>query len=204
LSVSLRALAAEHVVGHLNWDVCIVAGPSGVGKSTLSYPLARRFDVPIVEVDDLFKAVQSMTLPVDQPLIHYWETLPATFEMTSSEILNKHISVCRAMEPAIKSVIHNHEETRLPIIMEGDYILPEMMESCSERIRSIFIYEEQQQIVSNYHEREPSNGLQVKRAEVSYLFGLWLREECKRLGLVAIPARPWGSLIDRVIKILSP
>ena len=47
----------------MDWDVFVIAGPSGVGKSRLSYPLARRFDVPIVEADDLFRAVEAATTP---------------------------------------------------------------------------------------------------------------------------------------------
>jgi len=58
----------------MDWDVFVVAGPSGVGKSRLSYPLARYFGVPITEVDDLFRAVEAATTPNQQPSLHFWRT----------------------------------------------------------------------------------------------------------------------------------
>ena len=50
----------------------IVAGPSGVGKTHVSYPLVQRFSMPLVEIDDVFLAVEAMRRPAEQPLIHYW------------------------------------------------------------------------------------------------------------------------------------
>jgi adenylate kinase family enzyme len=43
-----------------NWDVLVVAGPSGVGKSGVSYPLAQQFGIAVVEVDDLFHAIEAL------------------------------------------------------------------------------------------------------------------------------------------------
>lgn len=102
-----------------NWDVLAIAGPSGVGKSRVSYPLAKHFGVSVSEVDDLFHAIEAVTTPT--------------------------------------------------------------------------------QLLNNYLAREPDEGKQRKRAQISRLFGDWLRSECERLGLIAIPARPWETVLDRVI-----
>jgi 2-phosphoglycerate kinase len=56
---------------HGAWKVLLICGPSGVGKTRLSYPLAHRFGVPIVEVDDAVEALLAMTTPEQQPELHH-------------------------------------------------------------------------------------------------------------------------------------
>lgn len=49
--------------------------------------------------------------------------------------------------------------------------------------------------------REPEWGEQIKRARISWLYGQWLKEECVRCGLTALPSRPWESLLARIIEV---
>lgn len=183
-----------------NHEIIAIAGPSGVGKSGASYPLARHLGIPIVEVDDLFHAVEALTTPAQQPLIHFWQTHPEAAGLPAEEILAQHIEVCRALSPAIAAVIDNHIRTRMPIVLEGDYILPELAAEYPNQVKAVFLYEEDpDQIVRNFLNREPAQGEQHKRAQVSALFGTWLRAECKRLDLVALPSRPWDTTVERII-----
>ncbi len=187
-----------------NRIVTAVGGPSGVGKSKLSYPLAKRFDIPIVEVDDLFHAVEALTTPQSQPLIHFWTEHPEALQHSAAEILEKHIEICRALAPAIDAVIDNHIRTKMPIVLEGDYLLPELVTQWTDKVRAIFLYEEDiNQLSDNLLAREPEQGRQEKRAEVSVLFGNWLRDECARLGFNAIPARPWKTVVERVVSAVA-
>ncbi|MCB0710945.1 MAG: hypothetical protein KDD67_01305 [Ignavibacteriae bacterium] len=187
-----------------SWDVLAIAGPSGVGKSRLSYSLARHYDLPIVEVDDLFHAVEALTTPDQQPLIHFWRTHPESADFPATKVLELFLEVSRAISPAVRSVIDNHIETQMPVVLDGDYILPELIAEYSDRVKSIFLYEENHhQIVDNYLQREPMAGDQHKRAEVSLLFGDWLRDECKRLGFLAMPARPWETVVERAVAAVA-
>jgi 2-phosphoglycerate kinase len=188
-----------------DWDAFVVAGPSGVGKSQISYPLARHLGVSIAEVDDLFHAVEAATVPDQQPLIHFWRTHPEELESTPERILDIHLNICRAMAPSIASVIQNHVETSMPLVLEGDYILPELVAAFPERVRSVFLIEDSaEQITRNFLSREPNGGFQRKRAEVSVLFGHWLQSECARFGLVSLPVRPWETIVQRVIATALP
>lgn len=195
----------EHTKPRIPWDVLLLGGPSGVGKTSVSYPLARRFDVGIAEVDDLHIAVERMTTPEQQPVLHYWRTNPQAIHLSAERILELHIAVCRVLSPVIQAVIANHIESRTPIVLEGDYLLPELMargeanQPNSERARCVFLYEpDETQIVRNFAAREPDEAEQTKRARVSWLFGRWLADECQRFGLAALPARPWDTVLDRI------
>ncbi len=109
-----------------NWSVLLLGGPSGVGKSSVSYPLARHFNVGISEID------------------------------------------------------------------------------AASEVRALFLYEpDETQILRNFAMREPGGGEQAKRARVSLLFGRWLKDECGRFGVVALPARPWDTLLPRILEAIS-
>ncbi len=191
-------------MNNLDWDVLAIAGPSGVGKSCLSYPLARTFDVPLVEADDLFHAVAALTTPAQQPWIHYWQAHPESARLSAAEVLELHLKVCRALTPALRAVIDNHIETNMPIVLDGDYILPELIAEYKKRVKAVFLYEvDVDQLVKNFQAREPRSGEQRARAEVSALFSRWQKAECERLGLISLPSRPRDALQQRAVAAIE-
>ena len=48
----------------------LVGGASGVGKSMLSHPLARRLGVNLTEIDDIQIALETAMGPEQSPLLH--------------------------------------------------------------------------------------------------------------------------------------
>jgi 2-phosphoglycerate kinase len=188
-----------------NTKTICVAGPSGVGKSNLSYALARELGLPITEVDDLFLAVETLTTPKQQPNIHFWNENPqAALQLSAERVLEIHLDVCRTLSPAISAVIDNHVDTQLPVILDGDYILPELLSACADKVKGLVIIEDDiDQIVENYLLREPSEGVQKSRAEVSWQFGQWLNNECIEVGLPVITARPWNTILSRALSVLG-
>jgi 2-phosphoglycerate kinase len=187
-----------------DWDVLLIGGASGAGKSSLAYPLARYFDVAIAEADDLFHAIEATTTPEQLPALHYWRTHPDAELLPPGKILDLHLDVCRTLVPAIAAVIRNHIETRMPVILEGDYILPANVLANGPRTRALFLVEDDHaQIVANLRAREPSVVTQDKRARVSVLFGQWLRAECERYGLAVIAARPFETVLERALTAIG-
>lgn len=190
-----------------NWDVLLIGGPSGTGKTRLSQHLAQYFGVGLTEVDDLHLVLETMTTPVQQPTLHYWATHPEAEQFSAEQILELHISVGRVMLPALQAVINNHLESRTPLILEGDYLLPELIVQDGiqlDRVRAVFLYEpNERQFVQNFYEREPEEGEQTGRAHVSWLFGQWLQRACQQYDVPALPARPWNNLFERVRATLS-
>jgi len=105
--------------------------------------------------------------------------------------------------PGLIAVINDHLEENIPMILEGDFILPEISSSFSNaRIKTIFIHEpSKDQILQNYLEREGK--LQLHRANISHAYGNWLAESCGKYGVPVIEPRPWDSAVDRVIESLQ-
>jgi 2-phosphoglycerate kinase len=189
-----------------SWDVLLLGGASGTGKTSVSYPLARRFAVGITEVDDLFIVLERLTAPAQHPVLHYWRTHPDAAQLPAEQIVELLIAIGRVLSPGITAVVANHLDTQTPIVLEGDYLLPELLARQEEakvpntdRVRGVFLYEpDERQLRQNLSVREPAAGEQAKRARVSWLYGQWLKAECERFGVAALPARPWETLLDRI------
>jgi 2-phosphoglycerate kinase len=193
------------------WEVLLVGGASGVGKTTLSMALSRHFGVNLVQVDDLQVALEKLTTPEQQPLLHFWHTHWDEFSTWSDAQLVAHfIEVSRdVFSPALEAVIAQHLEAALPAIIEGDFVLPELAlcdrfddQPNNGRVRAIFLDEDEAQIASNYEARDKAP--QVFRARASALNGRWLQSECRRLGVTEVAARPWSSAVARAIRALAP
>lgn len=194
-----------------SWDVLLVGGPSGTGKTRVSRQLARHFGVGLAEVDDFHTVLATMTTPEQQPILHYWKTNPEAHNLSAEQILDLHISVGRVLLPAISAVIADHIEFQLPLILEGDYLLPELIAQNVEnnlfpadRVRAVFLYEpDERQIVNNFSQRESDEGEQTGRAHVSWLYGEWLKQECARYNIAILPAMPWATLFDRIVAAIK-
>jgi 2-phosphoglycerate kinase len=78
-----------------DWVVLLVGGASGVGKSSVAAPLARRLGVNLVEVDDFQLVLEATLAPQQLPLLHFWHTHREEFEAWSDEQRVQHfVHVC--------------------------------------------------------------------------------------------------------------
>ncbi|GAA0210836.1 hypothetical protein GCM10010492_05750 [Saccharothrix mutabilis subsp. mutabilis] len=186
----------------MDWRVLLIGGASGSGKSALSYPTARARGAALVEVDDLVVATQAVTTPAAQPALHYWRT-NSDAGLTADEVVEAQVALARALEPALAAVIENHLDTDLPLVLEGDYLLPEFCAKWGPEVRSVLVHEpEAGQLERNYLIREPSSGTQRKRAHDSAQYAAWLAAEAGRHGVPLLTARPWSTALDRLADAL--
>jgi 2-phosphoglycerate kinase len=195
-----------------DWTVLLIGGASGSGKTSLSYPLARHFGVALTEADDIHLAVRKMTTPEQRPVLHYFDAHRDEVQTWAPErILEHFLNLCRELEPAYEVVIANHLESGVPLILEGDYLLPalarkESFEGIANngRVRSLFVLEDDEaQYGANYLAREPHETRQDLRARVSWLHSRWLAEEAAAAGGIALPSRPWGTGLERALAALA-
>ncbi|HVB09850.1 MAG TPA: hypothetical protein VNM16_05715 [Bacillota bacterium] len=171
------------------WQVLLLGGASGVGKTSVSYRLAAHYGIGITEVDDLYVAVRRLTTHAEQPALH-----EAGLE---GDMLARMLRVSQALAPAVDAVIASHLESRTPVLLEGDFLLPGAALQPADVV-ALFLYEEDEgQIARNYRAREGQD--QPRRAQASWRHSEWLRAECARLGVPTLAARPWESLLARCI-----
>ncbi|SRR5258708_19143952 len=205
-SLALNAISMTR-----SWQVLLIGGASGVGKTSISYRIANHLGVGITEVDDFQVILERMTTPEQQPTLHYWRTHPEAGQWPAEKIVELTVSVGQAMAPALEAVIENHLESKTPVVLEGDYLLPMLAAQAAfggiinhGQVQAVFLYEEDEaQIHENFSRREPDAGIQEKRARVSWLYGQWLKQEAERFGLTTLPARPWSDVFERTLTAIS-
>jgi 2-phosphoglycerate kinase len=192
------------------WDVLLIGGASGVGKTRVSYRLARNFDVGITEIDDFHVILERMTTPEQQPAIHFFRTDPgAFFRLDDEGKLASAIRYAEEMAEPLEYVIANHLDGGAPVVLEGDFLLPSLAVRpaydgipAAGRVRAFIVYEEdEEQIGRNYlaREGEPQPG----RARASWRHSEWLRQEAERLGVPTLASRPWDTVFERALALLD-
>ncbi|MDX2558928.1 hypothetical protein PV371_04600 [Streptomyces sp. TX20-6-3] len=191
----------SEVPGPPGWRVFVVGGASGMGKTGVARALARRYDVPVVEVDDIVEALLAVTLPEHLPEVHFWRTHPEAARRAPESVVERQIAVAEALAPAVEAVVANHVGTDTPVILEGDYLLPRLVTSGGP-VRGVFLHEDDEaRVTANYLRRELEAGPQRHRARVSVLYGRWLAARAREAGVPVVAPRPWEDLADRVGRV---
>jgi 2-phosphoglycerate kinase len=186
-----------------NWSVLFIGGVSGAGKSSLAYGLGRFYGVKVVELDDLKQAMKSVTTRENLPFVHYWSAGVDWKDIGVDGNVNWLIGVSKEMIPPLKAVVSRHLEDNLPVIIEGDFIHPEFTASFDNpAIKAIFLREhDREQLLKNFADREGGDP-QYYRADISIQYGKWQAEQCARLGISMIDAKPWDTAVNRAIACL--
>ena len=187
-----------------DWTVLFIGGASGTGKSTLAYELSKYFEINVLEVDDIGQALKAMTTKDILPVIHYWNTGINWKDIGVNGNLKWLIDVSKEMIPGIKAIVDRHIEDRVPVIIEGDFIFPEFTLSFKRsEVKCIYLLEsDKNQILQNYLAREGGE-LQNYRADISILYGNWIKNICIKNGINYIESRPWDTLLNRAIEVLK-
>ncbi len=187
-----------------NWTVLLIGGASGIGKSSIAYEIARFYGVNVLEVDDIYLSVETVTTKENYPMVHYWKSGVNFKDVGIDGNVKWLIDVSKELIPVLKGLVYRHIEDKVPIIIEGDFINPEFTQSFeSPEVKSIFVQESDlNQILQNYLSRE-GGVLQQYRAEISIAYGKWIADTCNQKGIHLVESRPWKTALTRVIECLS-
>ena len=119
------------------------------------------------------------------------------------------------MSPAIEVVVESHIDTAAPIIIEGDGILPSLLtrpavqkQVLKGHVQAVFLLESnEERVFANMVER--ARGITGRseeelrtEAHAKWLYGQWLVKEAHHLDLPVIEARPWNTLLERILVAL--
>ena len=181
-----------------NWTVLLIGGASGTGKSCLAYGLAKLYNVSVLEFDDITEAVKAMTPKEFLPAIYSEDFFGAGVGGNVQWL----IDVSEELFPALKAVVERHIEDELPVIIEGDFVHPELVAPliCSD-VKAVFVQENREQIAQNYISREGEP--QDYRADISAEYSKWIYDICSKHEITLIEAKPWETVVDRTVERLQ-
>jgi 2-phosphoglycerate kinase len=195
-----------------DWTVLLLGGSSGVGKTVVARQVGHRLGVPWVQVDDLRLALQRVTTPAQQPALHFFLHTEAAWRLPPATLCEHLIAVGEVVSQAIEIVIAHHVATALPLVLEGDGILPALAAQrtvasldVGDQVRAVFLVEPDEVVLlDTMHGRgrgydDKPTEEQRTQARMNWLYGQWLQREALRHGLPLLAARPWSTLAERII-----
>ncbi|MFD8596060.1 AAA family ATPase [Kitasatospora sp. NPDC059646] len=197
---------------HHAWDVLLIGGASGVGKSRAAAHLAAGRGAFTVEFDDVVAALQAATTPATHPGLHHFAAhQDPERELGAERVLELQIATAQALDEALLGVVRNRLSVQVPAVVEGDYLTPAAaVRAATEaagqhrRLRAVFLHEgDPARIGENYAHREPDRGPQSVRAEVSAAYSRWLAAEARAHGLPVLDCRPYDTLPQRLAAALA-
>ena len=196
------------------WSVLVLLGASGTGKSTAAAAIARQREATWMQVDDLRLALQysQVSLPERTGRLYAFLDDPEIWTRPVADIREAFIGVSEAMAPAVRIVIENHVATHDPMVIEGDGVLPALVEDealapfvASGIVRFCCVAEDgADALLANMLARgrgitgDISDEAHV-HAAANAAFGAWLATESHRLGIPVVLSRPFEILPERII-----
>ena len=190
-----------------DWTVLIIGGASGTGKSTMAYKIADYYRISVLEFDDIHRTVKTLVkklnyeknqyLAIHDLNGHNWKSLGV------ERNVNWLIKVSKEMSEFLYELVERHVEENVPVIIEGDFIVPEIIKPIlSSKVKSIFVLEgDNNQIVNNFQSREGGEK-QNFRAEISVSYNNFLEKSCKEFNILTLESRPWDNIIERFNNLL--
>jgi 2-phosphoglycerate kinase len=199
--------------------VLVLLGASGTGKSTAAAAIARRCGNTWMQVDDLRLALQysRVSLPERTAQLYRFMDDPEIWTRPVAELRRAFIDVAELLAPAVRIVIDSHVATNVPLVIEGDGILPALVEDpvlrphvASGAVRFCCVRSSgRDELLANMLARD--RGMDVgdhdthrAQAAANEAFGAWLAEESARLGIPVVPSQPFAPLPERILETMSP
>jgi len=193
------------------WRVLLLGGNSGTGKTTAARALGLRFGVSWAQADDFRLALQRLTTRASYPTLHVFEA-EHVWQLPAEQLCDRLITTAGVVSEALRVVIAHHVLTPHPLILEGDGLVPAMAQHHIQvdpetrgHVRAVFLHEKNETILltgmrargrgfQRYSASEQGNQVRAAR-----LYGEWLRREAEQYGLPTLPARPYETLVERIL-----
>ena len=198
-----------------DWYVFLIGGHSYSGKTTAAKHIGLSLGAPWMMVDDLRLAFQRacVRLPRNTDAL-YFDKNPDLWRGQPEAFCDALIAVGEVLSAPLEVVIENHVDQSIPIVIEGDGILPSLLSRppVVERagaVRAVFLVEPDESVIlANMPARgRHISGMTQKElrseARAKWLHGQWLAREAARYNLPVVEPRPWETLVERLIDHLA-
>lgn len=201
------------------WQVLLLGGASGVGKTAIARTVARRLDLALSQVDGYRLMLERSTTADAHPAIHGYR-VGSSDTIEGQELCDRWIGVAKEVSRALEIVVAFHAATKAATLFEGDTITPALAASrvlagvpVLRRVRSVFLHEpDEARLAARLETR--GRGYQLlspaaRRREVhrNMAYSQWLADEAERHGCPVLIPSDGPDAIDataaRVVHLLT-
>jgi 2-phosphoglycerate kinase len=188
--------------------VLLLGGSSGVGKTQLAGQLARQLGIGWLSADDIRLALQRATRGSALPRLHaFFDDLPT---LAAEVMAARYVVVAEIVSHALEIVVAHHVATGLPILIEGDTILPALAAqqsfagiAVSSQVRAVFLVEPDPQYLQQNTLARGRGAEELSAAELathvtfSWRYVQWLADQASAYQLPVLAPRPYATLIAK-------
>lgn len=201
-----------------DWVVLAILGPSGLGKSLAAQAITREQGHTWMQVDDLRLGLQAAPAMLPQHIerLSFFERTPNVWTCPAETLREAIIDVGRLMLPTVRIVIDSHIATNVPMVIEGDGILPELAIDCrlrchvgSGKLRFCCVVPtSMDELLENMLARKRGidqfhHADRIRQADMNVAFGQWLVAECGRCDIPVVKSRPLATLASRIVSAVD-
>ncbi len=215
----------------IDYQVLLIGGSSGTGKSILARSLSQKWGIPALQVDDfrlLLERVVELALEKTNSSAALWDQLGLHGLYNVKELyasgnalpelrVDALKATANAMSSALEIVLAHHIATRTPIIIEGDGLLPSLITRRPianlypepGQLQGVFLVEEEEarlmftalQRDRGFSEKSSTEQQQIVRT--SWMFGQWLKAEADIHSVPVVNPLPYETLLERVLQTVQ-
>jgi 2-phosphoglycerate kinase len=197
-----------------DWTVLLVGGPAAVGKTSAAKRIAVVSGASLLQVDDVWLALQRAIDPTDSPLLHTFAS-PEVWRRSTVELAALQRELAELISSSLELVVAHHLETDDKIVIEGVWITPEFAmratysgSSAGTRRRSAFVLDDEPaRIRDAMLARGPafaewSEADREAMAAMQAGYAKWLRTQALMRKAPIVDARPLGHLAERILAVI--
>lgn len=197
-----------------DWTVLLVGGPAAVGKTTAAKRISVVSGATLLQVDDVWLALQRAIDPTDSPLLHTFAS-PEVWRRPAAELVALKHELAVLVSSSLEFVVANHLEHDDKVVIEGVWITPEFAArptyagaTAAERRRAVFVLEDDP---SRIRESMLSRGRgfgdwvpedREAMAAMQAGYARWLRTQALMRKQPIVDARPVGHLAERILAMI--
>ena len=197
-----------------DWTVLFVGGPAAVGKTSAAKRIAVVSGASLLQVDDVWLALQRAIDPKDSPLLHTFAS-PEVWQRSTTELVALTREVAGLVSSALEFIVADHLANDDRVVIEGLWITPEFATRESyrgrvggERRRAVFVLED-----DPAHIREVSasrgrgadawsQGDPDAMAALQAGYARWLRTQALMRKAPIVDGRPAVRLAERILAVI--
>jgi 2-phosphoglycerate kinase len=196
----------------MDWQVLLIGGGSGTGKTALARALGRRFDVSVIEGDLLRHVIEAAVPRGSDPALHIFKD-PSFWEQDVDNVLAATERLARRVCQIAEVTVARQHYMGRPAILEAFWVEPEFAAQSefdgivmSGRVRSLFLFEDdREELHRRLLSRDGKVGLpttQVSRLAHFHRHAIAVKERAEALGLPVLASRPFETLEARALAAL--
>jgi 2-phosphoglycerate kinase len=147
--------------------------------------------------------------------LRFLERTEDVWQLPAERLRDAMIAVGVAMTEAVAIVVGNHVAQGDVAVIEGDGILPSIVEHpelrgslASGKLRVVFVApSDEDELLRNMLDRgrgvpDKSEAELRRIVEMNWLYTVWLAREAEERSIPVVTTQPWDTLADRIIETL--